>query len=278
MADIADVRNAMVAIAGAAVYPNGSLYPSAIAAAGPIMTVPAYPQPSDLAGTFMSPISEGGQNGVVVAIYDSGPARDTTRFFPETHVGALPSPTLSWTVSGNTATLSGDPTVPQNLCLLDGHTDYVRAVLPTDTLAGIATAMAAMIPGASSTGPAVTTTNLKAARVGVVAPTTKEVGRQVSMLRVSVYAATDAIRSSVVQTIKPVLDDQTRMTLADGSIAWIRPGTEISAWPTTKLGLAQSILTYLVEYPTVRLGTAAQAIAWIVNISANGGPVIEYQG
>jgi hypothetical protein len=277
MADIADVRNAMVSVIGAAVYPNGPLYASVIASAGPIMTIPAYPQPNDLK-TFPAPLAEGGQNGVVIAVYDSGPARDTTRFFADTYVGALPSPTLAWIISGNSATLSGDVSVPQNLCLVDGHSDYVRGVLPTDTLSGIATDMAALIPGAYASGATVTTTNLKAARVGVVAPTAKEVGRQVSMLRVAVYAATDAIRSAVVQTIKPVLDDQTRMTLVDGSIAWVRPGTEMSSWPTTKLGLAQSILTYLVEYPTVRVGGAAQMIAWVLEVTANGSRVLEYQG
>jgi hypothetical protein len=273
VADIADVRNAMVAIIAETLFPNGVNGAGAVQG---VSVMPGYPADTDLAAVGIT--TDGGTLNAVVAVYDLGAPRDTARFFPQVRCGAVPAPTLSWAVAGNTATLSGNATVPQNLCLVDVGTDYVRAVQPDDTLTGIASAMAALIPGATASGASVTTTNLRAARVGVVVPTLKEVGRQVSMLHVSVYASTDAIRSSVVSAIKPVLDDQTRFTLPDGSVAWIRPGTEMSAWATTKLGLAQSILVYQVEYPTVLLGSAAQMIAWVLNIQANGGPIVEYQG
>ena len=273
MADIADVRNAMVALIASALFPNGVDGPGATIG---VEIVPGYPATEDLSavGTVMS----GSTLRAVVAVYDAGPPRDTTRFFPETCVGALPPATLAWTISGSTATLSGIVATPQNLCLVDGGVDYVYAVQPADTLTSIAASMAAMISGSAVSGASVTTHNLKAARVGVVAPTSKEVGRQVSMVRVAVYAATDEIRSSIVQAIKPVLDDETHMMLSDGSSAWVRPGTEMSAWQTTKLSLAQTILTYLVEYPTLRIGIAAQMIAWVLNIQANDGPILEFQG
>jgi hypothetical protein len=277
MADIADVRNAIVAIITETLYPNG-ISGAAVVSGGPVNVLPGYPKASDL--TAIKPVLGGGNGGAVISVVDFGTPRSTTRFTPKTVVGAIPAAPLAWSISGNTATISGMISTPQNLCIAAGspNIDYLHAVAPTDTLVGIAAAFAAMIPGATASGATVTAANLHAARVGVVVPTTKEVGRQVSTIRVGVYASTDAIRSSIVSAIKPVLDDKIRIALPDASVAWMRAGTEMSVWAISKLGLAESAIIYQVEFPTVLLGSAAQAIAWIVNVTADNGPVVTHQG
>jgi len=277
MADIADVRQAIVNLISATVYPNGPLYPGIPLGAGPIMVIPGWPKSADLAPSFMAPITQGGQNGVVVSVVDFGAARSTTRFPQRSRFVSRPTATLSWSVTNNTATLSGTIAVPQNLALILNERQHAAySVQPTDTIATILAGLAAALPaGFSATiaGPTITVTGAFSliARVGVISNRIRPVSQQRQKFMVAIWASSDVVRAAVSKAVKPVLDYRKFLAFPDGSGGNIFSGTEVTVPVPTKLGLSESRILYDVEYSTVLLETAPQAIVAQTSIGTAPG-------
>lgn len=282
MAILDDVNQGLVDLIAGVVYPNGPTQPSAIAAQGllgPIQIFPGWPAPEDVLDPDMRPYAEGGDRIADISVVDFGASRSTTRFALYENVQPLPAPTLAWTISGNTATLAGNITVPQNLCISANKIDYVIAVQATSGLNDCINQLVALMPvGTTSHGASLTIAGLNAARVGVVTTTQTEVGRQCTPIRVGIYTGEKSVSMALVRLIKPVLDSVSRIQLPDTSVIHVQQGVEMTAWPSTKTGVRTKTLIYPVEHPSLALGTAAEMIAWVLNVSANGGPVVSIQG
>ena len=285
MAEIADVRFAMASLIRTAAYPtlgDGAAQPgqSAIPGlAGICRVLQSDPKPAEIDEELAA-------GNALISVTAMQGARSTKRFPPIDQVLAVPMPTLAWTVSGTTATLSGTVslTVQHNLALIVDGVDFVYQVKTTDTLAGIATAFAALVNAvepASASGAAITMPDSHkiVARVGVVATTLREVGRQMSRFLVSVWGPTDAIRSAACGLVAGALDDVRRLTLADGSGAWIKAGAEMPApIDPLKLGVARTNIVHEVEFAKTVAGMAPQAIVWRTGIQGGPAPVSAFTG
>jgi len=281
MAIIDDVNQALVDLIAATVYPNGPAQPSAIASqgyAGNINIFPGWPDVADVDDPDFRPYIEGGERIADISVVDFGTSRNTTRFALQENIIAVPEPTLTWAITGDTATLSGTVSVPQNLCISANGGDYLIAVQEGDTLQTCVARIAAQIPNATVYGTSITALFLDAARVGVVAQTATEVARQISNIRVGIYAGEKSVSGALIRLIRPVLDRASRLTLPDTSVIHILQGAETSDYKSLKTGVRTKALIYPVEFPSLMLGTAAQAIAWKVTIAANNGPPILVQG
>lgn len=266
MAESADIRLALADLIGTAVYPNGTSSASTIAG----MTGKAAIYQSDIKpGDIDQRVPAG---DVLIGVMEYGDGRSTKRFPPVDLVTTTPATTLSWTVSpgdSNTApsaTLGGTISTSQNIGLIVDGAAFVYAIQSGDTLDSAAAALAAKIELVRSASVSDATISIPGShsitgRVGVVADTLREVGRQMSRYLVSVWAAKDAIRQAAVTVVRAVLDDARRIVLPDNSVAWIGNAYEVPVYEPKKLGISRTNICYAVEYGSYLAGTAAQAIA-----------------
>lgn len=265
MADEADVRTGLATLIQSVVYPNGTSAPTVIPGfAGNCWIYPNWPKPETIDAKV--PLGATPSIGdIVVAVWELPDAVVTTRFPVLDEAGAIPATTLGWTISGRAATVTGTVTTPQNIGLVVDGIAYLYGVLSTDTLSSIATAVAALVSvnqAASATGAVITMPNAKAisGRVGTTAATMREVARQKQTFQVQYWAPTEALRKAVSGLIKPALDDQRRLTLADGSVAMIPSGLSHPIIDVLKQGISCSATRYRVEYATTVAGTQAEVL------------------
>lgn len=287
MADEADVRLALATLVQSVIYPTGPSNPSAVPGfAGKIWIYPDWPAPGTIEAKV--PLSASPSIGdVVVAAFDLPDAVDTTRF-PVQDQGSTTSPiTLGWSVSGSIATVTGTVSIPQNIGLVLLGQSFLYSVQSGDTLSTIASAIAALVnpvtpasaPGAAISIPA---GGAIQGRVGGIAATMREVGRQKQTFQVQIWAPNEAIRQAVAKTIKPFLDDQRRIVLADGSVAMMPAGQAMTLQDILKVGVSCSAIRYRIEYATIvasstaQVLTIAQTIAETADLTGNPqvGPTI----
>jgi hypothetical protein len=271
MADTADVRQAIAALIEAAVYPNGTSSPTAIAGVtGLVAVYPSDIKPRDIDIRLA-------RGDLLVGIMEWGDGRSTKRFPVRNDTINTPAPTLGWQINaaGTSATLFGTVTVPQNIALIIDGAPYVYSVQTGDTLTAAVAALAALIPDCGVSGPTISLLGIHSliGRVGVVSSTLREVGRQLSRYVVSVWSATDAIRANAARLIRGALDDQRRVLLSDGSAAWIGQAYEMPVYDPKKLGISRSNICYAVEYASTVAGTAPTAIAIGATLGGTPAPI-----
>lgn len=265
MADEADVRTGLATLIQGIVYPNGTSAPTVIPGfTGNCWIYPNWPKPETIDAKV--PLGATPSIGdIVVAVWELPDAVVTTRFPVLDEAGTPPTPTLGWTISGRTATVTGTVTTPQNIGLVVDGIAYLYGVLSTDTLSSIATAVASLVnvnQAASATGAVITMPNAKviSGRVGTTAATMREVARQKQTFQVQYWAPTEALRKAVSGLIKPALDDQRRLALADGSVAMIPSGVSHPIIDVLKQGISCSATRYRVEYATTVAGAQAEVL------------------
>ncbi len=171
MASLTDVLKQLAAQIAAIVYPTGTGQPSV--AGFPIRVYPGWPVPEQLEKDLAAGIAH-------ISVYPHGKDRSTTRYLGRSWIPlTAPVHTLTMTVSGSVVTLSGTISA-QNIMINLNGTSYVYAVQQSDTLTSAATALAYLIPGATSSGPVITLTGAHAvlARVGGFGTAYKETKRQ----------------------------------------------------------------------------------------------------
>lgn len=272
MAEIGDICLKMAQIIEGVLFPFGPTGPCAIPGLqGACGIYQNWPQPGDIDERVLD------GNDVLVAVVDSGQARPMKRY-PVRMVHASHTPiTLEWVpgATGGAVTLTGEPSTPQNLAVEPGNGEvYAYSVQAADTLQSIVAALAALIPGAVANGETLTVPGATKviARVGGFSTVVIEKGRQQSIVWVMIFAPTDALRGATVKLIQPVLDDQRRMDgLPDFSTANIFAGSAVRVYDPLKLGLAQTNITYRVEFPVTQVTTVATVIGG--KIAAQGGTV-----
>jgi hypothetical protein len=263
MATIADLRAAIAQVVGGLIYPAS--VPAGTAPASPVAGCPVrifqgWPEREAIDADMAAGI-------VNVSVYSLPGSTNTTRY-PVVEVPiSVSEPTLEWTVVGNTATLGGTVSTPQNVGLLVDRQAFLYAVQPTDTLASIATALAALVTAAqpaSAAGPVVTIPGSHSiiGRAGGVATTLREVGRQKVTVEIVIMAPSDALRNTVGAAIEPGLHTLRRIRLADGSIAMAWFGQVVDTDELVKSGIYRRILWLDGEYASTVISTAAQIISF----------------
>jgi hypothetical protein len=270
VADLADVETAIKGLLVGAIYPTGTANPSAIICQGepvPVKVGRGWPTVSALGPDLAAGVAN-------VTIYSQpGSERNTTRF-PRDWAPLTPAAaTITVLIVGSTITLGGTISTPQNVAIVNADVAYVYAVQPGDTLASIASSLAAQITvntPATSNGPVITLsapTGLSA-RAGGVGAMIRELRRQERLFQISTWCATpeqrDAVASFVDETLAGMGLPNGRefITLPDGSkgrLLYVR-SVEID-----RDALVQSYrrdLIVSVDYAT----TDTQAVGQIVTI------------
>jgi hypothetical protein len=264
MADISDVETAMVGVIAGSLglptpYSMGSLAASPVA--GVSLTVArGWPTKSVLTAALAA-----GQARVTVF-----PVANMTRLtsrYPLTWQTATDNaPTLTTTQATVTVTFGGSGGGGQVAGVLVGPgnppTGYSYRLTASDTPATVATAFAALIPGASASGPVLTIGSGTLINAAVVADQTawRETRRQEVGIAVTCWCPTPASRDAIGTAVDAGFANLTDafgnltqfMPLPDGSAARLRYNTNHTDDAPDFDGLWRRDLRYMAEYPTAQ--------------------------
>jgi hypothetical protein len=280
MADLSDVSTALTTLIAATLYPNGIGQPSVVGVG--VKVYPGWPNPGQLDADLRAtpPVCH-------VSIFPRPEERNTTRFAPDWKPVSVNTPTLTLTIAGQAITVGGavpPANNPHNAMVFANGKPYVYTVLPADSLASVAAALAALIvvdiAGTSVAGAVVTLPNsarLNGARVGVTGSSMRELRRQERSFQIGIWADTPAHRDAIAGAIDPVLAFTTFLTMPDTSAArLVYKGSAISD-QFQKDCLFRRDLTYMVEYATTQTETETQITQEQLNVSAAVAGVLPYQ-
>ena len=263
MSDLIDVENALVSIIAQTVYPNGTGQPSLT---GPtVYTYPGWPSSVKLDQDLAA-------GNVNISVFPKNEERNTTRYPTDQTITVAPNPTLTATISGQTVTIGGTVSTPQNVALNVNGTPYTYAVQPNDTLTGIATALATLIGGgATSSGPVVTlpsSARIGSARVGASATVAQEFKRQEKIFQITIWASTPQARDQLAGPIDIALAQIEFLTMPDGYAARMTYKNTMQTDALQKENLYRRDLNYSVEWATTLISQATQITTIIENVSA----------
>ncbi len=248
MADLSDIEDALVGLVVEATYPGGPGSPCVVPGIAELNAYRGWPD----APTEDASLAAGVVNATVYSV--PGAARNLTRYLSEFREASRAPVTLTVTVAGNTATFGGTGGSGQIVAvLLNGQVNGVQAsALPED----VASALAAIVPGASASGAVLTVPAAADFEVRVGAPITlaREVRRQSQIFRITLWCPTPELRDAAATVIDGALADY------DGLFIPLRDGTSgLVAYHGTfpddtgqKSGIYRRDLRYSVEYATMQ--------------------------
>lgn len=247
MADLADVEDALAALAGQALYPDG---PEESSVLGVVCRVfRGWPNSAALNADLTA-----GLVNVTVAP-DTEAGRTTTRFTTRWH--AQPTATrLAATVTGNTVVFSGLAEPGQLAGIKLDSRAFAYKVAPGDTPDLVAASLASLIrptrlvqvSGARLTFP---DAGSVLARIAMSATGFTEIRRQERNLRIVFWCPSPSLRDTAVSTVDSVLARQAFMDMRDGTKArLIYAGTAVFDQAQNAL-LYRRDLVYTTEYPTI---------------------------
>lgn len=274
MADVSDVMAALASLCSQIVYPNGTEQPSV--AGVKVAVRRGWPIPAQLDADLAAKV-------VNVSVYARADERNTSRYMTRSADVVASAPTLTIGAVDNVLTIGGampSPFAPHNIAVVVNGKPYTYAVQASDSVAGIATALASAIaidvPGTASVGPVITVASgasVDAARVGTAGQGVRETRRQERTFQITVWADVPASRDAVAKPIDAALSDTKFITLPDGTGGrLIYKGSPMSD-DLEKAKLYRRDLLYTVEYATTVIDEAFEIVAIEETVSANGGPV-----
>jgi len=244
MADIEDILDYLSDEIESAVYPNGTT--AASIAAADIKIYPGWPIPRDLNTALAA-------GKVHVTIFPRQDERNVTRFPKEWQESTINDATLTLTASGSTVTVSGTVSVPQACMITFNGETQAYQVQGTDTLSGIAAALAALFTGATSSGAVITFPDVYELEAVVIVAGTSvmETRRQERDIQITIWAPSPALRKTVAQAIDQALSLIQRFTLSDdSSCRLIYRGSPMTD-DLDKALIYRRDFIYSVEYPTI---------------------------
>ena len=273
MADYSDVQTALVSLIEAVIYPNGTGLASATGLA--TITYAGWPNAQQL-NNDMSALNANTGGRVHITVFATNIERDTTRYWPQTPITQLPTNTMTLAVSGISVTVGGTAKTLQNLLVIIGGQAYSYQTNGTDTLATSATALAALIPGATSAGAVITlpaASKIGAARVGGLGTMLQIYGSMERVFQVTIWANNPANRTATATAIDQALRQQSRFTLADGTTAYMKYRNSPQDDIAQRDNLYRRDINYAVEFDLSISSQAAQ-----VQSIGIGESVRDYRG
>lgn len=261
MPDISDVEEALAREAARAIYPDGSerLTPF------PVKVFRGYPIKNDLDDDMVAGI-------VQVAVWSKPDVtRLTTRFIDAWE--ELPPPPghlrVAFERSGNAAivTLSGTPRAGDRVGVRRNGVPVSVPVSDGDTLADVASRLAAAIPGASAFGPALNIpwANDFVARAAHLRTARREVRRTVQGLTVAVFAPDPEKRDLVAALVDGHLGGMDWLPLPDQTAGRLLYVSTAHLDGTSKADIFQRDLDWSVEYALYDTRTFPSVLFGIVN-------------
>jgi hypothetical protein len=268
MADISDVANALVGLAAAAVYPNGT--GQASVTGGAVRAYQGWPIPQSLDADLKAGICH-------VSVFPRQEERNTSRYPQDWQTKTVNTPTLTASISGQSITIAGTippANNPHNIAVLVNGKPYVYAVQGTDTLASIATALSALIagdvPGTTSAGAVVTvsaTGRIASVRIGVTGTSIRELRRQERVFQITIWADTPDRRKAAAEAIDVSLAAINFLNLSDSTTGRLIYKSSPITDDHQKDKLYRRDLFYTVEYATTQSATDTLVTQEVFNIS-----------
>jgi hypothetical protein len=248
MIDQSDVANALVNQIVTAVYPNGTGQPSITNK--PVRVFPGWPDPKTLQPDLTT-------NGATqISVYPQKIERNTSGLIGDWQLVSMSAPTLAASITGNAVTISGTPSVPQNVMIAVNGTPYSYGVQANDTLTSIAAGLAALISvdtAATASGATVTISSnprLKAA-ISVQGLAVRELRRQAKQFQICVWAPTNTVRDQIAAAIDVLFAKAPHLPLPYGCAARV---TYKGSYPDDSeqtAGIYRRDVFFEIEYPTV---------------------------
>lgn len=288
MADQSDVADAFVALISGMLYPNGTDSPSSLGLDAKVYV--GWPVPSELKADLMRRPSVSH-----ISVYPRPDEHNTTRYDGDEWLEASrPTPTLTLTSTFNPdgsmlVTIGGtvppaSAANPQNLAIFVNGVPYLYTVQPTDTLMGIAEALAtkiaAAVPGTLTAQAAVwlpAGARLGALRVGVTGTALHEVGRQEKLFQIGIWSATPRERDKLASAVDVFLRKTQWLNLADQTLGRNIYRSSHQSDQLQREGAYRRDLLYTVEYATTEAVSAPEIIVERADLSgavdgASGAP------
>ena len=267
MADLSDVEEAICAQILSAAYPVGVEGGSATGM--PVKIYRGWPANKTLNADLLA----GTQTVTVFSQTNS--TRDTSRYGRIWRTISQTTPNLTISISGNTATLSGEGGGGQSVGLIVDGVAYAYSLIGTDTPQTAAQALAALIPSASSQGPVITVAGATVLQGRVVGSGTAEMEtrRQVQGFMVSVWCPTPGGRDSLAAVIDNALADVDWLPLSDGTVGRLLYHGTVETDESEIANLYRRNLNYTVEYPTTLRTSGAQMLFGLGTLSGTGPEV-----
>jgi hypothetical protein len=247
MADLSDVEQALVALAAAALYPQGPAGPAVVNRACRVYrgSPSTAALDADLAAGYVN----------VTVFPERAHQRNTTRWPDAEYALAAVVPALSIAVQGATALMSGDAASGQVAGLLVDGVAAVYRTRPGDTPAMVAAALAGhvaswrqvQVDGASVTVPGA---GLLIGRVVADQPVLRETRRQRQGFRITCWCPDPAIRDEVAAALDTSLSAQAFIALSDGTSGRLRFVSSSVFDQSQDAALYRRDLLYSVEYGT----------------------------
>lgn len=213
MARLADVSDALVAVAAQAVYPNGMSSPSVTGS--DIRLYHGWPVKEQLDRDLSAGVT-------TVSVYPSPTEHREPLFLPDWYALPLPQATLHLVLDGPDVVVSGHASPHLNAALIVNGRPYVYALNGDETLSTVAISLAAMVnvdTPASSVGPRIIIPGAWqiVARVGVFGTSVRELKRQERVFQVIVWAPNPEHREIVADAIDVALASRNFLALPDGT-------------------------------------------------------------
>ncbi len=247
MADLSDVETSIANLVESLIYPQGTNAPSIIGALTRVYR--GWPNPSALN------IDLAAGNINITVFPDARGHRLTTRYLDPPAPSAPIIPTLTLSVSGQTATVGGTATLGQVAGLLIDNTAYVHRTQRGDTPEGVAATLAAYISTnriAQINGAVLTIPGAGSVIGRVVADqlTQSETRRQLQTFRLSCWCPTPTSRDATASIIDQGLSQFAFLTLPDGTAARLRGNGTLVFDQSQNANLYRRDLLLEVEYAT----------------------------
>lgn len=276
MATSGDVQNVLAGLIASALYPNGTSQPSAV---GFNVRVGAgWPNAIALDADLAQSVAN-------ISIYATAQERNTTRYPERWQVSTQYAPTVTLSSAGATVTVGG--TLPatyfaQNLAIFVANVPYAYTVQATDSLASIATALAALIaqqwPGTTSAGTVITlpaNAAIGALRTGGTGTGVKVVRNQQRTFQITLWASSPAQRNALQNALDALFAPMRFVVMPDGVNARIiyidSPQQDLGE----KARLFRCDVRYAVDFATTVVQDAPQVIVGDLNIITDASAVLK---
>lgn len=265
MADFTDVANVLRDTISAAVYPSGT---SAAAAVGfGVQVYQGWPLPEKLDADLKAGLGH-------ISVWPTPSEQASPAHFPEWQTLSTSPATLTGTVSAQTVTMGGTVTAGQVAAILADGKAYPYALQAADTLATIATALAAGLTAAgiaaTAAGPVVTLANAKkiVVRTGGTGVSIRELRRQVRVFQIGCWANDHSKRDALAVLVDTALGANWRVLLPDGSYGNVAYQGASQHDENQKQLVYRRDILYAVEYATTQTRTDAQVLIETFNTQA----------
>jgi hypothetical protein len=256
MADLGDVRDALVTLAALACYPNGTSSPSVTTRE--ITIGGGWPEPADVDFAMKSSWS-------IVSVYAvPGAAATEPQLFEQPFVVTVPTLGMMVAVTEPaTISITGNPNLNEYLTVVvNGHKSYSAKAGSSDTNVTMAVAVAGVIavdyPSTSASGGVISVVGSHAVLARIGAPYTmgQLIHRQRQQFRVTVFAPTDTDRRTIANAIDILFEQNLELTFPDLSDGIMVYRNALEDDTSQKFGNYRRGLVYDVSYGTIDYFTA----------------------